>query len=267
MINIGSKLGFKLRQSAAFIRHARTPLPLILDSFRLKHQPFIAESRDGLKLELLPRDGESFTFYENLIRRDYLQHGIQLGRGDTVVDVGANIGSFAVLAAHTIGPEGKVLALEPASVAFARLERNIKLNGFTNVTPIKAAVGGTSGKARLYLADRSAYATLHEQVDGRKLDSAETVQVETLASLMEEFALDHIKLLKLDCEGAEYDILGHLEHKTADKIEQIAIEVHQIPGRDRAEIPRMLQRLGFTTLPTYPLVAFRSTGVVGAVIS
>lgn len=254
---IGSRLAFKFRQSAAFIRHSRTPLPLILDSFKLKRRPFIAVSSEDLKLELWPGDGESFTFYENLIRRDYLQNGIQLGPGDNVIDVGANIGAFAVLAAHRVGPEGKVFAFEPATATFARLQRNVQLNQLKNVTAINAAVGGTNGEAQLHLADRSALATLHEKFDGRESVATETVRVQTLASVMDGFALDRVTLLKLDCEGAEYDILGRLEPETARKIMQIAIEVHRIPGHDTAEIPRILQSLGFTTQNTYPLVAFR----------
>lgn len=254
---IGSHLAFKFQQSAAFIRHSRTPLPLILDSFKLKRRPFIAVSSEGLKLELWPRDGESFTFYENLIRRDYLQHGIQLNPGDTVIDVGANIGAFAVLAAHRVGPEGKVFAFEPASAIFARLQRNVQLNELKNLTPINAAVGGTNGEGRLYLADRSAYASLYEQCDGHESVATETVRVQTLASVMEGFALDRLTLLKLDCEGAEYDILDRLDSETARKIKQITMETHSIPGRDTGEIARILQRLGFTTHRTYPLVAFR----------
>ena len=112
----------------AFMRHSKTPLPLILDSFKLKRGKFVAVSEDGLKMELLAHDGESFTFYENLIRRDYLRHGIQLGPGDNVIDIGANVGSFAILAASIVGTAGKVFAFEPAGGTFSRLKRNIELN-------------------------------------------------------------------------------------------------------------------------------------------
>ena len=75
----------KSREIAAFWPHSRTPLPLTLDTLRLKSAPFVAVSSDSIKVDLRPRAGESFTFYENLIRRDYLAHGIRLGAGATVV--------------------------------------------------------------------------------------------------------------------------------------------------------------------------------------
>jgi FkbM family methyltransferase len=246
----------------AFMRHSKTPLPLILDSFRLKRGKFVAVSEDGLEVELLSQDGESFTFYENLIRRDYLRHGIQLGPGDTVIDIGANVGLFAILAARIVGPQGKVFAFEPASATFARLERNIKLNNFRNVTAINAAIGAANGEAQLCLSDRSAYAALRQAIGGSPESSpgvaaTETVRVRALASVIEEFMLDRVKLLKLDCEGAEYDIFGGLTPEIAQKIEQISMEVHKIPGHLTAEIPQMLDRLGFATRETYPMVAFR----------
>lgn len=237
----------------AFMRHSKTPLPLILDSFKLKRGRFVAVSADGLKMELMSRDGESFTFYENLIRRDYLRHGIQLGPGDNVIDIGANVGSFAILAASMVGTTGKVFAFEPAGATFSRLKRNIELNEFKNITAINAAVGSADGEIKLYLGDRSAYASMLQQVGGQ----TETVRARTLASVIKELGLDRVKLLKLDCEGAEYDILDGLTMETARKIDQISMEVHKIPGHETAEIPQTLERLGFVTHDTYPLVAFR----------
>jgi len=260
-MNIISRIAYKLRQSAAFIRYSQTPLPLILDSFKLKYGEFVAVSEEGLKFEISSRDGECFTFYENLIRRDYLRHGIQLAPGDNVIDIGANTGLFGILAAQIVGPNGRVFAFEPARRTFARLKRNIELNGFNNITAINAAIGAFNGEAQLHLADRSSLASLHEEVDGSTrlgegFNAAETIRVETLASVMERFHLDEVNLLKLDCEGAEYDIIESLKPTMARKIKQISMEVHQIQGHELSDIPHMLQDLGFTTSNTYPLVAF-----------
>jgi hypothetical protein len=79
-----SRFAFKLQQCAAFARHSRTPGALILDGFKLKRHPFVAVSSEGLQVKLQPGQGESFTFYENLIRHDYIRHGIRLMPGQTV---------------------------------------------------------------------------------------------------------------------------------------------------------------------------------------
>ena len=73
-----------------------------------------------------------------------------LGPGDVFVDVGANAGYYAALAARTVGDAGHVYALEPAPQTFRKLERNLDLNHFTNVTPLAVAAGAAEGEATLY---------------------------------------------------------------------------------------------------------------------
>lgn len=51
-----SRIAYKIRQIAAFFRHTQTPMALALDSLKIKRSPFVAVSRDGLKLALLPRN-------------------------------------------------------------------------------------------------------------------------------------------------------------------------------------------------------------------
>src|SRR4051812_4112055 len=123
----------KTRQIASYCQQTRTPLALTLDCLRLKRGPFVAVTGDGLKLRIRPSRGESFTFYENLLRKDYLKNGIVLRPGDTVVDVGANIGAFAVVAASIVGPRGRVIAFEPVAETFQCLTENVALNGLGNV--------------------------------------------------------------------------------------------------------------------------------------
>src|SRR5689334_3802567 len=56
-----------------------------------------------------------------------------LGPGDLFVDIGANIGYFSVLAARSVGAEGRVIAIEPAPPTVAKLRDNLDLNGLSNV--------------------------------------------------------------------------------------------------------------------------------------
>jgi len=79
------------------------------------------------------------------VRRDYLSHGITLRPGDTVVDIGANIGAFTVLAAKIVGSSGCVIAFEPILQAFERLRENVALNAFKNVECRRAAVDAQEG--------------------------------------------------------------------------------------------------------------------------
>ena len=73
----------------------------------------------------------------------------KIKRRNVVVDVGAGIGEFAVLASDKVGKEGKVIAIEPSPDDFKTLKDNIRLNGCNNVIPINSAV--SDKKERLIL--------------------------------------------------------------------------------------------------------------------
>ena len=157
-------------------------------------------------MELRPGAGESFTFYENLIRRDYLAHGIRLGAGATVVDIGANIGTFTVLAASIVGPTGRVIAFEPVSATFARLQANIALNGLHNVVACREAVDGRDGTIGIRIGAKSALSTTYGTIDPAEHTMVETVPCRSIGGLFDRHQIDRIELLKMDCEGAEYGI-------------------------------------------------------------
>jgi hypothetical protein len=76
MVSVASRYAFKLQQIYSFIRETKTPLNLVLDSLKLKRRTFVAINSDGIKLQLEPRRGESFTFFESFVRRDHLADGI-----------------------------------------------------------------------------------------------------------------------------------------------------------------------------------------------
>jgi FkbM family methyltransferase len=247
-------------QAAAFVRGTRNPISLVLDSFKLMRTPFVAVTHAGLKLRLMPHCGESFTFYENLIRKDYLRHGVSLNAGDTVVDIGGNIGAFTVLAASIVGPSGRVIVFEPAQDTYDRLVANVALNGLTNVTAIKCAIGGKDGEACLDVGIKSAFASIISEVDGRKSSGqGEVVKVRTLPDALGELGTSRVDLLKIDCEGAEYGILDTLPLEWAHRIRQIAMEVHSVPDRQPSQVGERLRALGFDTRETFPLTAFRRT--------
>lgn len=65
-----------------------------------------------------------------MLRHDYLSSGQTIAPGSTVIDVGANIGCFTMVAAKLVGPTGRVFALEPEESTFRQLEKNIELNHF-----------------------------------------------------------------------------------------------------------------------------------------
>ena len=238
--------GFKFEQMVAFARSTRTPISLTLDLFKLKRHAFVAITNDGIKLRLEPSCGESFTFFENLVRRDYLPPSIKLSSGDTVVDIGANIGSFAVLAGTLIGPEGRVIAFEPVPATYERLKKNIDLNGLHNVECTSAAIDDRDGEMRMLTSPKSAWSTLHPRDDQKQLSDALSVPTITLARVFADNKIDRINLMKVDCEGSEYGIFETLPADLAPRIDQIAMEVHELDGKSPDSLAAHLESLGFS---------------------
>lgn len=248
---------FKAKQIACFCIYTQTPAALTLDSLKLKRDPFVAVSNRGVKLRLESLAGESFTFFENFVRQDYLRNGITLNTGDIVVDIGANIGAFSLLAASIVGPTGRVIAVEPAAKTFARLEENVRLNKCRNLICTRAAVDYEPGTLALSVHPKSALSSAHN-VNGNGDRAIEMVPCHTLAQIFAENRLQHVDLLKVDCEGSEYGIFMSLSQELAARIRQIAMEVHPVEGMTFDGLRHNLEGLGFEVrqFPGCPWVAF-----------
>jgi FkbM family methyltransferase len=126
-------------------------------------------------------------------------------KGMAVVDVGANVGYYTLLAAHLVGDEGKVFAFEPDPYNFDLLCKNIELNGFRNVIPVRKAVSSKSGKRKFFLDKNN--------LGGHSLSEA---NVRTGASItVEATSLDDyfkntdykVDVIKMDVQGLEMEVL------------------------------------------------------------
>src|SRR5687767_3249523 len=131
--------------------------------------------------------------------------GAVLQPGMVVLDVGANIGYYAMVFAQRVGPRGSVHAFEPTPVLADRLRSNAALNGFTNVTVVQGAVGDTPGTASLNLsADDPEANSLFPVGDAV---GQEQVSIDTLDGYVKSRGIHHVDLLKIDCEGSELSVL------------------------------------------------------------
>jgi FkbM family methyltransferase len=129
--------------------------------------------------------------------------------GNLCVDVGANIGYNALLAAQLVGPEGHVYALEPSQQTHEWLLENLRLNGTNNVTALQVAAGAADGE--VLLRDRpdgqSVRSTVGEIDESLPAESLVSVPVQTVASLIQPSDLTRLRLVKIDVEGFELEVL------------------------------------------------------------
>lgn len=127
--------------------------------------------------------------------------------GDIVVDLGANIGYFSLLAARLVGNRGKVYAFEPEPVNYSLLLKNIELNEYANIVPVPRAVSNVSGRVKLFLDDKDTGAhTIYPHGRGESIE----VQSVTLDEFFEDRE-QRIDVIKMDIEGAELAALSGME--------------------------------------------------------
>lgn len=122
-----------------------------------------------------------------------------VNRADVVFDIGANVGIYTLLFSDRVGPDGRVVAFEPAPRNVGYLRRHLDLNGVANVLVVQAAVSDRAGRARFDTADTAS--TGHLSAEG-SLDVATTTIDDFVAST--DCAPSQ---LKIDVEGAEVDVL------------------------------------------------------------
>ncbi len=123
-----------------------------------------------------------------------------LQKGDTVVDIGANLGYFSVIFADAVGKSGKVFAFEPDPLNFSLIKKNLEMNGFENAIAEQRAVADKSGKMPLFLSFRS---QRHHRLF-KPIDTGKSVEVDVV-SLDEYFGNSKmiVNFIKMDIEGAE----------------------------------------------------------------
>lgn len=229
------------------LRHFHNPWRLLSDRAGLGRAPYLLRARSGLTVSIRPQTGDRFTAFETFGIGVY-DGGLRvLCPGDTVVDIGANIGCFALSAAARVGPSGRVIAAEPEQRTFDRLSHNIGLNAASAITPIRKAVAGQSGTINIYAPTRSTlFSSKFDTVDHRKIEGeVQVVQSVTLEQLMDEQGVARLKLLKMDCEGAEHEIIEGLTPSVAAKIDNMVIEFHQVAGREIENSVDKLRSLGY----------------------
>ena len=201
----------------------KNPLSLLFKYVKLSAFPANKhiKLRNGLKIYVSPHNMDLLTVIVVFCKRDY---GI-IKKGSTVIDIGANIGIFSLFAAY-MGAE-KVFAFEPNTAAYKYLLQNVNENNLEHIiVPINMAVTGNDNAAvKIPLAYSPQNKT--ETNDEELCSEFELVNTISLEGILERYSINHVDLLKLDCEGAEYEIIHAAKATTFFKIKNIRMEYHQ----------------------------------------
>jgi FkbM family methyltransferase len=155
-----------------------------------------------------------------------------LRSGDVVVDVGANCGFFTILAAQLVGPTG--IAVEPSPACVTQLRTNLALNALANVRVVDRVATARSGETQFYLnRDNSGGNAFWNpgqhpaKPRSRESPMAISVAATTVGDELRQCGLAAAKLIKIDTEGAEQQVLhGAAGHLADRKIPFIVAELH-----------------------------------------
>ncbi len=157
--------------------------------------------------------------------------------GRTVVDVGAGVGDTAIL--FSLRGARRVIALEPYPWLYGEALLNIEANGLADrVVLVNAGLGATDGEVCADFNDIEEYSVFRP---GGRCDVR--VRMYTLRTLIREFEIEDGSVLKMDCEGCEYETVLNADLGDLVVFSQIVIEYHN----GYREIKRRLEAAGFST--------------------
>jgi FkbM family methyltransferase len=167
----------------------------------------------------------------------------RLSPGDTFIDVGANVGYFSILASRLVGPNGSVVAIEASPTIFGRLERGVRSNRLENVRAVHAVVASEEGSQMVYLGPDSHTGLTATHLEPELTPESE-VRAAALPALLTPGELGRARLMKIDVEGAESDVIAGLAPRLAvtNPDLEIAIELH---AGDRTAMFETLEAAGF----------------------
>jgi FkbM family methyltransferase len=211
---------------------------LLGDCLGWRRRPYQLRTRAGAGCELRPGTSDWWIFLEIFVFGYYQRVKKDIRRSRVIVDIGANVGFFAVYAA-AINPEVEIHAFEPFPKNVAQMGKNLLLNPGCRVHVHSEAVAGKTGVATLYFTPGDDSGCSLNEAKGQSC----SVNVVSVNDLFRICGIEKCDLLKMDCEGSELAILTAMSPGLLENIGAVIMEYH-VPGELDA-LSGILSRAGF----------------------
>jgi FkbM family methyltransferase len=198
--------------------------------------------RNGVKIKTRAKTLDSMALREVWIYDEYHPSGFELAKDSIVLDIGGHIGCFAIRAAR-LAPNGKVYVFEPSPENFSLLQENIQLNAASNITPFNLALLGHPGTRQIALCPNTvSNSIVIDYPQAQRID----IQGISLSDFVKQQNITQIDFMKLDCEGAEYEIFFECPDDVLARIKKISAEVHELDEqRNPSTLAKFLESKGF----------------------
>ena len=217
MVTYREKIAVLLESSKKFRNWYLYPL-IYLNIIKRDFVTFKTNSDLQMKIRVKSTDLMQLTTI--WLIREYEAPGFEIKENDTIIDIGGHIGLF-MLFCKQFCRKGKIYCFEPALDNYRIFLENVKLNNLEHTFSFNTAVSKQNGSIPLYLnRDTSGHSIF--------LKNSNYIQVKSI-TLQKIFDLNNIKkcnLLKLDCEGSEYEIINSLPDSYFSMIDKMIIEYH-----------------------------------------
>jgi len=243
MIGLGSGFTDKLKLfGIAFFQSIPNVIRNKLNFANAKLNRMTEDLYPGLTIKLngkkyLVPDKTSFEVIQPRYEK-FEQAWFQPRKGDVVVDIGSHIGKYTIEAAAAVGEEGKVIAVEPLLTNFKILRKNISLNKLSNVAVFNLAAWHSNCELEFYIGTSSALGGAMKdfglgkiKVEGTKMDT-----------LLNRLNIKSVDWIKIDVEGAEYEVLLGLEETLRNSKPRLLIEVFL---KNLNSVRNLLGRIGY----------------------
>jgi FkbM family methyltransferase len=166
-----------------------------------------------------------------------------------IVDIGANIGLFAMLAKR-LWPSSSIHCYEPEPGNFELLRHNVQTSLIIDVLAYNRAAAKRAGKQSLFLSESAGgHSLVMTEGDTKKrIVEVSTIDLQGIIST----SGGYIDFIKIDCEGCEWEFLEGNEDLLRKHVGYVAMEYHEIPGKFQADMLALFQRAGFDCWASAP---------------
>jgi len=232
--------------------------PLIVISRFFPHVNFQLHLRTGQIFEI-NHFLSALTLKEVFYDGDY---NPKTKNAKNIIDIGANIGTCTIYMSHLF-PKAKIYSFEPDPNTFKLLKTNMELNHGSNITLSNQAISNKNGRAIFHSCQASGLSSLNKTLLPYKVTKTNVV-LTTVPEMMKRYGIKKIDILKIDAEGAEFDILLNTPHFPFKLINEIILEYHdRLTAHHHEEIVNRLHQFGYKLI-TRPHPLEEAIGIIQA---